>query len=149
MLPVRLLPPLCHRGTCPLFLGRPERVRAFQMCLTSAEMKGIITSPSLPTAQEAPPQVQGFAFAFVELHEVPLCSLLQSIQVPVRGCTTTWAHQTFLPVLYCLQTSEGVLCPVIHQCSLGCSVLKMQLDPWVTLLVIGTKLGFVLLLTTP
>lgn len=41
------------------------------------------------TAQEAPPQVQGSALLFVELHEVPLCSLLQSIQAPARGCTTT------------------------------------------------------------
>lgn len=64
---------------------------------------------------------------------------------PCEGLHNHLAHHTLLPVLYCLQTSEGMLCPTIHHCSLGCTVLEIQPDPWVTLQVTGPQLGLMLL----
>lgn len=62
LLSARLLAPLCHRGTCRFLPGSPELARAFQMCLTSAELKSIIISLNLPATFPLPQPRRLLAF---------------------------------------------------------------------------------------
>lgn len=51
---------------------------------------------SVPVDKIIPPQVQGFAFPFVELHKAPLRSFLQLAQIPLNDNMNCVTYQTLL-----------------------------------------------------
>ena len=67
-----------------------------------------------------PPQVQDLAFPFVELREIPVCTILQPVEVPLDGSAS---------VSYILDTLPGFVSSTnllkVHSVPLSRSLMKM------------------------
>lgn len=108
-----------------------------------------VSLQSAPVHGVFAPQAQGFAFRFAELHEVPLYSLLQSIQVPLSHCTTTWPtkHSSQFCITYKL--TAGALRPIIQVIYDDVAPhWNPAINPWGTLLMTGLQLDFMPLIPT-
>ena len=61
-----------------------------------------------------PPQAQDFTLALVKPHHVPLCCILQSVQVLLNGSTAFWAVSHSSQLCTISKHAEGGLCPFIQ-----------------------------------
>ena len=61
-----------------------------------------------------PLQVQDFAFAFVELHEVPVSLFLQPVEVPLNGSMILWWISCSSQVCIVCKLAKGALCPIVQ-----------------------------------
>lgn len=61
-----------------------------------------------------PPKVQGLAFVFVELHEVPIDLFLQTFQSPLDGSITLRCTSHCSQFCAICKTAEDTLCPIVQ-----------------------------------
>lgn len=90
----------------------------FQVLLCSAPFQ--LSSPQYILAHGVVTlPVQNFALLFVELHEFPVSSLLQSAEVLLHGNMTFWRISRSSQFCVIGKLAEVVLCPVTKVCFVG------------------------------
>jgi len=91
---------------------------------------------------------QNLALPFVKHHEIPLCPILQPVQVHLNGSTTTWCIvlcSNSSPSLYHLQICRDALCPITSFLTKRLNCNSLSISPWGTgQLVTCLQVNFVL-----
>lgn len=62
----------------------------------------------------APPQVQGFAFPLVELHEAPVSTFLKLVEVLLDGSTTLRGISHSCQFCLICKLAVSTLCPIVQ-----------------------------------
>lgn len=102
---------LCSKGTLLAHLQVVHQNPQVLFCKAAFQL---ISSQPVLVQGVVPPQGLDLAFAFVDLHDVPISPFLQPTQVPLNGSTTAWCigHSSQFCVI--CQLAECGLWPIVQ-----------------------------------
>ncbi|GAB0193852.1 mitochondrial enolase superfamily member 1 [Grus japonensis] len=103
---------LCHRDT--LLAHVQLAIHQDPQILCSKVAFQLVSHHHVLMPGVVPPQVQDFAFVLVELHEVPVGSFLQPLEVALDGSMILWFINDTCQCCVISKIAEGALCPIVQ-----------------------------------